>query len=61
MRACVQRVSCAQVTVEGEVVGRIQRGFVVLLGIGHDDTEHEARFLAEKIAGLRVFEDEDGK
>jgi len=61
MRACVQRVSSAQVTVEGEVVGRIKRGFVVLLGIGHDDTEHDARFLAEKIAGLRVFEDDDGK
>ncbi len=61
MRACVQRVRRAKVTVAGETCGAIGRGFVVLLGVADDDTEAEARQLAEKIAGLRVFEDGEGK
>jgi D-tyrosyl-tRNA(Tyr) deacylase len=61
MRACVQRVSEAQVTVEGAETGRIGRGLVVLLGVGHNDGEAEVRWLAEKIVGLRVFEDDAGK
>jgi len=61
MRALIQRVSQASVTVEGEVTGEIKRGFLVLLGITHEDGESEASYLARKIAGLRVFEDSDGK
>jgi len=61
MRAVVQRVSRGSVTVAGEVVGAIEQGYVVLLGVGHGDGEEEARWLANKIAGLRIFEDEDGK
>ncbi len=61
MKSVVQRVSRAQVTVAGEVVGRIERGFLVLLGVAEDDTQEDAVFLAAKIAGLRVFEDEAGK
>ena len=61
MRALLQRVSSASVTVDGQVVGRIGRGFVVLLGVTHSDTEAEANWLANKVAGLRVFEDEEGK
>ena len=61
MRACVQRVSQAQVTVDDEVCGAIGRGLVVLLGVAADDTPHDARQLADKIAGLRIFEDEQGK
>jgi D-aminoacyl-tRNA deacylase len=57
MRAIVQRVSRAQVTVKGEVTGAIGLGLLVLLGVGRDDTEADANYLAEKIAGLRVFED----
>ena len=61
MRACVQRVRRAQVTVEGRVTGQIDQGLVVLLGVAHQDTETDARYLAEKTAGLRIFEDEAGK
>jgi D-tyrosyl-tRNA(Tyr) deacylase len=61
MRAVIQRVSSAQVTVHGEVVGRIGRGFLVLLGVTAADGETEAAMLARKIAGLRVFEDDGGK
>ena len=61
MRAVVQRVSSASVTVDGAVVGEIERGFLILLGITHDDSEAEAVYLAHKIAGLRLFEDADGK
>ena len=61
MRAVVQRVSSAQVTVAGEVVGQIERGFLVLVGITHSDGEAEAHYLARKIVGLRVFEDDGGK
>jgi len=61
MRAVVQRVSRASVTVNSEVVGRIDRGLLVLLGVTHADNEAAADYLAEKIAGLRVFEDDAGK
>jgi D-tyrosyl-tRNA(Tyr) deacylase len=61
MRACVQRVSEAEVTVAGEVVGRIEAGLLVLLGVAVDDTEQDATTLADKIAGLRIFEDDEGK
>jgi len=61
MRAVVQRVSRAKVTVNGEVTGEIAGGLVVLLGVAAADTNSDADYLAEKIAGLRIFEDEDGK
>src|SRR5271170_2281207 len=61
MRAIVQRVSRAQVAVDGEIVGEVGRGLLVLLGVTHADTEADADYLADKIAGLRVFEDENGK
>jgi D-aminoacyl-tRNA deacylase len=61
MRACVQRVSEASVTVAGEVVGRINRGLVVLLGVAADDASDDARSMADKIVELRIFPDEAGK
>lgn len=61
MRALVQRVTRASVTVDGAVVGAIECGFLVLLGITHSDGAAEAGLLARKIAGLRVFEDAGGK
>ena len=61
MRALVQRVSKGSVTVDGETVGAIDQGVVVLVGITHGDTEEEADWLARKIAGLRIFEDRDGR
>lgn len=61
MRALIQRVSQASVSVDGRVVGQIGRGFVVLLGVTHGDRREEADWLADKIAGLRIFEDADGK
>jgi len=61
MRAVVQRVSEAGVTVEGRVTGAIGKGLLVLVGIGHDDTEETARALAAKIARLRIFQDAEGK
>lgn len=61
MRAVVQRVSTASVTVDGQVVSAIQRGLLILLGITHTDGEAEAAQLARKIASLRIFEDDDGK
>lgn len=61
MRAVVQRVSSASVKVDNEFVGQIDRGFLVLLGVGTDDADADAVLLAEKIAGLRVFEDDTGK
>ncbi len=61
MRACIQRVSRASVSVHGEVVGQIGRGLVVLLGIGQDDNQAEAVKLADKVIGLRIFEDSAGK
>ncbi len=59
MRALIQRVTSGKVTVEGETVAEIGHGLVILLGIGQGDTEEQARFLAEKIATLRIFEDSD--
>jgi D-aminoacyl-tRNA deacylase len=61
MRAVVQRVSRAQVVIDGGITGQIGLGLLILLGVGHDDTEADANYLAEKIAGLRVFEDDSGK
>ena len=61
MKAVVQRVSSAQVTVEGRVVGAIEAGLVVLLGVAHGDTSAEAQRLAEKICHLRIFADEQDK
>jgi D-tyrosyl-tRNA(Tyr) deacylase len=61
MRAVVQRVSRAKVTVAGEITGHIGQGLLVLLGIGQEDTEAGADYLADKIIGLRIFEDDAGK
>lgn len=61
MRAVVQRVREASVTIDGKEVSAIGRGFLLLLGITHTDGEAEAAYLARKIAGLRVFEDAEGK
>jgi D-tyrosyl-tRNA(Tyr) deacylase len=61
MRAVVQRVSRAQVTVNDEVTGRISRGIVVLVAVGNEDAHSDADYLAEKVVGLRIFEDENGK
>ena len=61
MRAVVQRVSRAEVNVEGRCVGRIGPGFAVLLGVARDDTEADAEFIADRILGLRVFADAAGK
>ncbi len=61
MRAVVQRVSRAKVTINDWTSGEIGLGLLVLLGVAHQDTEADATYLAEKIAGLRIFEDEDGK
>jgi D-tyrosyl-tRNA(Tyr) deacylase len=61
MRAVIQRVSEASVTVAGEVVGQIGRGLLVLLGVGRGDGPTEAAFLAEKIAGMRIFPDDEGR
>ena len=61
MKAIIQRVSRASVEVEGETVGKIGRGFMVLLGVEQGDDEKEARLLADKVSGLRVFTDENDK
>jgi len=61
MRACIQRVSKARVVVEGEVTGEIKKGVLVLLGVSATDTPSETKWLAEKIVGLRIFDDADGK
>lgn len=61
MRVLLQRVSRASVTVEGQTISSIGKGLLILLGVGHGDREEQAKFLAEKIANLRVFEDEQGK
>ena len=61
MRAVVQRVTRAKVTVDDRVVGEIERGLVVLLGVAHDDTRADADYLAPKIASLRIFDDSEGK
>lgn len=61
MRAVVQRVTRASVTVEGEVVGEIENGLVVLLGVARDDTREDADYLVAKIASLRIFDDAEGR
>lgn len=61
MRAVVTRVSEASVTIDGEVKGKIGKGFLVLLGVHEDDDEKAARWVADRICGLRIFEDENGK
>jgi D-aminoacyl-tRNA deacylase len=61
MRAVVQRVTSAEVSVEGELTGRIDAGLCVLVGVGQDDAEADATSLADKIVKLRIFEDEAGK
>ena len=61
MRAVIQRVTEASVTVDSVVVGQIQRGFLVLLGVAEDDTQDEVIWIASKIAGLRIFEDTEGR
>lgn len=61
MRAVVQRSKDASVAVNGEVAGAISRGLVILLGVTHEDDEADAAFLADKIANLRIYEDESGK
>ena len=61
MRAVLTRVNSASVTIDGQLHGKIQKGFLILLGVGPNDTETQCRYLAEKILGLRIFEDENGK
>ncbi|HBI03513.1 MAG TPA: D-tyrosyl-tRNA(Tyr) deacylase [Paenibacillaceae bacterium] len=61
MRVVVQRAKNASVTVNGEVVGQIEKGLVLLVGLTHTDTEEDVNYVAEKIAGLRIFEDVGGK
>jgi D-tyrosyl-tRNA(Tyr) deacylase len=61
VRAVVQRVSRARVTVNGDTIGEIGRGLLVLMGVGQDDTTSDADYLVEKVIGLRIFEDNDGK
>ena len=61
MRAVLTRVSSASVTIDGEVVGKIGKGFLILLGVGPEDTREHCHYLAQKALGLRIFEDENGK
>jgi len=61
MRAIIQRVSRAKVTVDGEIVGEINKGVLVLLGVSDEDSEKDAAYLSEKIVNLRIFEDVAGK
>ena len=61
MRAVVQRVTRASVTVDGEVIGKIGNGLAVLVGIARDDTKVEAAYLVDKISNLRIFDDDEGK
>ena len=61
MRAVLTRVKSASVTIDGRVAGQIGQGFLILLGVTHEDTEVQAIKLADKLTGLRIFEDEDGK
>ncbi|OGL45136.1 MAG: D-tyrosyl-tRNA(Tyr) deacylase [Candidatus Schekmanbacteria bacterium RBG_16_38_10] len=61
MKAVVQRVKKASVKIEGEIVGTIEKGFAILLGISETDTEEDGKYLSEKIANLRIFEDSQGK
>ncbi len=61
MRAVLTRVKSASVAIDGKTVGSIEKGFLILLGVGPEDTEAKCRYLAEKALGLRIFEDENGK
>ena len=61
MKTVIQRVSNASVSIEGVVKGEIQKGFLILLGITHTDTEKDVKWMVDKVSGLRVFEDENGK
>ena len=61
MRALIQRVSKASVTVAGQTISSVGKGLLILLGVGHGDGDEQVKFLAEKIANLRIFEDEQGK
>lgn len=61
MRIVLQRVKSASVSIEGSVVGEINQGFLLLVGVGPDDTRDDASYLARKIAGMRIFSDENGK
>ncbi len=61
MKAVVQRVSSARVEVDGETIGEVASGLLVLLGVAREDEEKDAAWMAEKIVGLRIFEDDDGK
>jgi D-tyrosyl-tRNA(Tyr) deacylase len=61
MRALLQRVSKASVKIHGQTISEIGKGLLVLVGVGHDDGEEQVTFLAEKVANLRIFEDEQGK
>jgi len=61
MRIVLQRVTSASVAVDGEVIGKIDTGFLLLFGVGHEDTEEDCRRLADKISGLRIFSDENDK
>ena len=61
MRAILTRVNSASVTIEGQVVGSIGKGFLILLGVGPNDTAEHCKYLAQKALGLRIFEDENGK
>ena len=61
MRAVVQRVKYASVTIDGEVTAKIDKGFLVLLGVHEDDSENDAEYLAKKCSGMRIFEDDEEK
>ena len=61
MRCVIQRVAQASVSVAGEQIGAIQQGFMVLIGVSTDDTDHDVHYMAEKVPNLRIFEDEAGK
>ena len=61
MKAVLTRVKNASVEIDGQIVGQIGQGFLILLGVGPEDTEEKCRYLCEKALGLRVFEDENGK
>lgn len=61
MRVVLQRVAHASVTVDGEIIGKIQRGFLLLVGVTHDDAMEDMEYLVRKIVQMRIFEDEEGK
>ncbi len=61
MRIIVQRCSRAEVRIDGAVVGKIEKGFLLLVGVTHSDTKQDAEYLAKKVAGMRIFNDEEGK